>query len=325
ELFKNAGEDEIMQKIAGFPEIHSAFKNHVAKFGSRFVNELKLETITPKQEPALLIRLVKPYVVQNIQPKDNHEHELVLRHAAEEKVFKKLGSNFAKKSLLKKILLETRKGVKNRENLRFERTRVFGVVRAIFLQIGQHFYSEHILDNPRDIFYLTKEEIFSFIDGTGVSSKLKEIVTLRKAEFAEYEKVSPSDRFETFGMVHHANSYQANSTVKSEHNGDVLKGLAACPGIVRAPVRLVRNPANAPNLEGCILVAERTDPGWAPLFPMAKGLLVERGSLLSHSAIVAREMGIPAIVAIGNLMNELIDGEEVEMNGATGEIRLFRE
>jgi pyruvate,water dikinase len=323
ELFKSAGEDEIIQKIAEFPDIQTAFKNHIDKFGSRFVNELKLETITPKQEPELLIRLVKPYVVQNIQPKDNREYELALRKSAEEKVFKKL--SFAKKPLFKKILSETRKGVKNRENLRFERTRVFGIVRAIFLQIGQHFYSEHILDNPRDIFYLTKEEIFSFIDGTGVSLKLKETVALRKSEFAEYEKASPADRFETFGMVHHANSYQANNSLKSEHSGDVLKGLAACPGIVRAPVRLVRNPADAPNLDGCILVAERTDPGWAPLFPMAKGLLVERGSLLSHSAIVAREMGIPAIVAIGNLMNELIDGEEVEMNGATGEIRLFRD
>ncbi|MES2766036.1 MAG: PEP-utilizing enzyme, partial [Bacteroidota bacterium] len=242
----------------------------------------------------------------------------------EEIIFKKLGANFAKKALFKKVLKETRKGVKNRENLRFERTRVFSVTREIFIAIGKHFFAEQLLDHPRDIFYLTKEEIFSFIDGTGVTLKLKETVAMRNAEFAEYEKASPSDRFETFGMVHHANSYQQVSNVKSKHSGDVLKGLAACPGIVRAPVRLVRNPADAPNLDGCILVAERTDPGWAPLFPMAKGLLVERGSLLSHSAIVAREMGIPAIVAIGNLMNELIDGEEVEMNGATGEIRLFR-
>ncbi|MES2765253.1 MAG: PEP/pyruvate-binding domain-containing protein, partial [Bacteroidota bacterium] len=78
ELFKSAGEDEIMRRITEFPEIHTAFKNHIDKFGSRFVNELKLETITPKQEPALLVRLVKPYVVQNIQPKGNHEHELAL-------------------------------------------------------------------------------------------------------------------------------------------------------------------------------------------------------------------------------------------------------
>jgi len=68
-------------------------------------------------------------------------------------------------------------------------------------------------------------------------------------------------------------------------------------------------------------VAERTDPGWVPLFAAAGGLLVERGSLLSHSAIVAREMGIPAIVAIPGLMDRLVDGELVEMDGGTGIVR----
>lgn len=97
--------------------------------------------------------------------------------------------------------------------------------------------------------------------------------------------------------------------------------MGCCPGVVRAPVALVRNPRNAPDLAGRILVAERTDPGWTLLFPAASGLLVERGSLLSHSAIVAREMGLPCIVAIPELLSALEDGEVVEMDGATGVVR----
>jgi pyruvate,water dikinase len=69
---------------------------------------------------------------------------------------------------------------------------------------------------------------------------------------------------------------------------------------------------------GDILVAERTDPGWIMLFPCAAGLLVERGSLLSHSAIVAREMGIPAIVSVDGVTRWLSDGDWVELNGSTG-------
>jgi pyruvate,water dikinase len=65
-------------------------------------------------------------------------------------------------------------------------------------------------------------------------------------------------------------------------------------------------------------VAERTDPGWIMLFPVCAGLLVERGSLLSHSAIVAREMGIPAIVSIPGVMGWARDGDWVEMDGASG-------
>jgi pyruvate,water dikinase len=69
---------------------------------------------------------------------------------------------------------------------------------------------------------------------------------------------------------------------------------------------------------GEILVAERTDPGWVMIFPAAAGLLVERGSLLSHSAIVARELGLPTIVSICGLTRWLADGDWVEMDGSSG-------
>jgi pyruvate,water dikinase len=91
--------------------------------------------------------------------------------------------------------------------------------------------------------------------------------------------------------------------------------------VVRAPVRVVRDPRAAGGLEGRILVAERTDPGWTLLFPAVRGLLVQRGSLLSHSAIVAREMGLPCVVGIAGLLDTLRDGETVEMDGTTGVVR----
>jgi pyruvate,water dikinase len=86
-------------------------------------------------------------------------------------------------------------------------------------------------------------------------------------------------------------------------------------------VRIVRDPRQAHELHGHILVAERTDPGWTVLFPAVAGLLVERGSLLSHSAIVAREMGIPCIVGVAGLLATLREEEEVEMDGTTGQVR----
>ena len=73
-------------------------------------------------------------------------------------------------------------------------------------------------------------------------------------------------------------------------------------------------------LTGRILVAERTDPGWTVLFPAVAGLLIQRGSLLSHSAIVAREMGIPCVVGVANLLATVRDGEEVEHTGEYLEI-----
>ena len=72
---------------------------------------------------------------------------------------------------------------------------------------------------------------------------------------------------------------------------------------------------------GEILVARQTDPGWVVLFTGAAGLIVERGSLLSHSAIVARELGIPAVVAVPGVTAWLADGDEVEVDGAHGIVR----
>jgi pyruvate,water dikinase len=92
---------------------------------------------------------------------------------------------------------------------------------------------------------------------------------------------------------------------------------------VRARACVVRDPESAADVAGRILVAERTDPGWAMLFPAAAGVLVQRGSLLSHSAIVARELGIPCIVSVSGLLDSVQDGQWLEMDGAAGTIRVM--
>jgi pyruvate,water dikinase len=83
---------------------------------------------------------------------------------------------------------------------------------------------------------------------------------------------------------------------------------------------------DAEGIAGEILVTERTDPGWVPLYPSCSGLLIERGSLLSHSAVVARELGLPTIVGIsGGLMKKLKTGDRVRVDGAKGEVRILQE
>jgi pyruvate,water dikinase len=69
------------------------------------------------------------------------------------------------------------------------------------------------------------------------------------------------------------------------------------------------------------LVAERTDPGWILLVPAAAAVVVERGSVLSHSAIVARELGLPAVVSLPGLTTWLQTGDRIVVDGATGVVR----
>ena len=88
-------------------------------------------------------------------------------------------------------------------------------------------------------------------------------------------------------------------------------------------VKVIMSPDDDMELNGEILVTYRTDPGWIPLYPSASGLLVERGGLLSHSAVVAREMGLPTIVSIQGLTKRLETGMNIRFNGETGLIEIL--
>ncbi len=227
------------------------------------------------------------------------------------------------------VLRNARNRVRDRENLRFERTRLFGRVRQIFVEIGKRFAADSVILFPQDIFYLEVDEVLGFIKGTSTCTALRSLVAVRRAEFDGYRKLEPpADRFETRGAVYVGNTFRAHGRAAApaaeDGNPAIMRGLPCCPGVVRARVRLILDPRDAEISPGSILAAERTDPGWVILFPAAAGLLVERGSLLSHSAIVAREMGIPAIVSIPGLIRRVADGDLVEMDGSTGVIRILK-
>src|SRR5205814_2017291 len=150
----------------------------------------------------------------------------------------------------------------------------------------------------------------------------KELVALRQTEFCEYRAAEPlPNRFTTHGIVNRGTPLPGSPPAAPSVEGHQRKGIGCCPGVVRGRVHKIADPRNALIRGGEILVAERTDPGWILLFPAAAGLLVERGSLLSHSAIVAREMGIPTIVSIDGLMGWLNNGDQVEFDGSTGIVR----
>ena len=184
-----------------------------------------------------------------------------------------------------------------------------------------------MLAEPRDVFWLEVDEALGVVEGTATSVNLRALVEARRSEFAQYEATdAPPDRFETRGMVHQGEQWAQGAKPASApvEGGEARAGTGCYPGVVRGMVRVVRDPRGAELRPGEILVAERTDPGWVMLFPAAAGLLVERGSLLSHSAIVARELGIPAVVSIAGLTQWLTTGDIVEMDGRAGTIRRLR-
>ena len=314
--------DEALRVLRSHLEFRAKYEDYLAHFGDRCLEELKLESETLHENPQVLLRSVGELARAPIAAKGTSGN-VDMAHDAEEQIRESLRGSPVRRALLLWVLRKARATVKQRENLRFERTRLFGRVRKIFREAGRRLHAMGILEAADDVFYLQVEEIRAYVDGNAATTNLKALVALRRAEFRHYrESDAPAARFETSGAVYHAQSYRAKVVEASgESDANERHGIGCCPGLVRGIVCVVRDPRNAQLPAGSILVADHTDPGWIMLFPSAKGLLVERGSLLSHSAIVARELGIPAVVSIPGLTSWLRDGDEVELDGAQGSVR----
>jgi pyruvate,water dikinase len=317
-----APQDEALRVLRGHPEFRAKYDEYLAQFGDRCLEELKLESETLHENPRVLMRSVgelarAPQVArQQAATGDSaRDAKLQMRIALRGRPLRTL--------IAMGVLRKASATVTQRENLRFERTRLFARVRRIFSESGKRLSAVGVLDGADDVFYLQVEEVRAYVNGNAVTADLRGLVALRRAEFERYRQSDPpAARFETVGAVYHAQSYRAKTTTAHE-GGDAneRRGIGCCPGIVRGVVCVIHDPRNARLPAGSVLVADHTDPGWIMLFPSASGLLVERGSLLSHSAIVARELGIPAVVSIPGLTEWLRNGDIVELDGARGTVR----
>lgn len=309
----------------------TALEEHLGRWGDRCIGELKLEEPSLQERPDFLFAMLRNYLRRDDVSADSLERgERERRRAAEEKARRGLRAPW-RRGVFFWVLAQARKHMKNRESMRFGRTRTFALLRRLVLRAGEILASHGRLDERDDVFHLTIDELLGFIDGTGVTGDLGAVARARRAEHRLHLAMpDPPDRFVTRGAVR---------LVPREARADAvtggLRGTPCSPGRVRAKVRVIDDPRaalaakdsahGAWRLDGEILVAARTDPGWVPLYPSASGLLVERGSPLSHSAIVARELGLPTIVNIPNLLATVKDGMVVEMDGATGTVVVVTE
>ncbi len=307
---------------------HALCLDYIEKYGDRTMGELKLESVTLRQDASFLFAVLKNYLGRpDLTPATLSANEARFRLQAEEEVFSRIQEQQGRRGLrrFQRDLQRLREAIRNRENMRLARTRLFGLYRDLFLEIGRQFAFDGLLDNPRDIFWISLDELYAWHDGRAVQTRLKPLVAARRAEYADYEKDDLPHHFWTWGLVYHHNQYAYPHTQALPSAEGGLQGIGCYPGVVENRVRLIFSPEDELSLDGQILCTVRTDPGWAPLFPTAGGILVERGSTLSHSAVVARELGIPAIVGIPGLTQALRNGERVRMNGTTGHIERLEE
>ena len=298
--------------VSRSPELAREYENYLSDFGDRCLEELKLESPTVRDNPESLLVSIGSMAMRG---------DVETPPRPPQAAFRRIANPF-KRIVFNHVLRHARERVRSRENLRFERTRLFGRVRAILRELGKRLYADGVLESADDVFYLELGEILAVWDATGTSARLGELSSLRKSEFSIYQSIeAPPDRFLTRGPVTRYSHFE-NARPPMDESAS-LTGTGACPGRVTGRVRVVLEPRGARIEHGEILVARQTDPGWVVLFPAASGLLVERGSLLSHSAIVSRELRLPCIVSLPGITRLLKTGDLVEMDGTSGTVRII--
>ena len=289
-------------------EIKTEIDSYLSKFGDRCTQELKLESIPLSDDPAQLYAAVSAQAARPLAARAHADPD-----------WSDLIANPLKREVAKAVTRWAKARVRDRENLRFERTRIFGRARRIFLAMGRELTALGKLSDPRDVFYLTVDEVLGAIEGSGLSQNLNALVLLRKSEEdASASRPDPDERLVIRGA---AITAPVSTSAPAAPTGDLQQATGCSAGSVRAKARVILDPRTESLTPGDILVARNTDPGWIAVFSNASAIVVERGSLLSHSAIVARELGIPCVVGLKGATEWINSGETLEVNGETGTVR----
>lgn len=210
-----------------------------------------------------------------------------------------------------------------REAARSEGVRVMGVVRSFALRAGE------LTGLGDDIFFLTIEEILDVLSGDESATAY---IPARRETHANYEALPPlpaliRGRFDPFKWAQDPNRrsdlYDAHAPVPAATT-DTVSGFAGAAGRVQGVVRRLNSPEEGEQLEeGEILVTTQTNVGWTLLFPRVAAIVTDVGAPLSHAAIVARELGIPAVVGCGNATMHLRTGDRVLVDGGRGFVEIL--
>jgi pyruvate,water dikinase len=304
-------------KKPNFSEFYHDWQSYLQRFGDRTLAELKLEVKSPRQFPEMLVQLVKSQLDSPLTVENFRERQVQIHSNASRLVAQNLSWWQPKSWWFHWVLGMSRYGLANRENMRFCRTRVYSASKDIFRSMGECMTAENHLSDSEDVFYLTMDEIkqYTLVEKTS----FLELVASRKLEYANYKDLILPDRI-IYSKKDKPDftQYLNDLTREGIDRSQVLTGVAVSKGIAEGEALVITEPVLNADVKGKILVSKMTDPGWVFLMSQAIALVTEKGSLLSHTAIVGRELGIPVVVAVQDATQRIKTGERIRVNGSTG-------
>lgn len=286
------------------------FDRYIHLFGDRNLEELKIESPTFRTCPELLEERIEEY------SKDARRLESIRKS-----VNLSAAESFGNEDFLTRLIAKKcTAGISNREVSRLNRSRLFGMARKMFLSLGEIYARQGVIEGAQDVLYLTVDEIKNaVIDKTS----LKDAVKKRKEDYRLFNALPAYTRL-VFEKTEFDKHHFAVNSQRYYQNDDVLHGIPCSSGIVTGEALVVENVGDAVNVEDKILVTKMTDPGWVFLLVTAKGVISEKGSLLSHTAIISRELKKPAVVGVEGLLDTVRTGDTLELDAVSGTVKILK-
>ena len=315
--------DEIMTYYDAekYKKLFDSIKNYISKYGDRTLEELKLETPTLRHDPKRFIKLLKNQLHTSSGLSDFINTQNEISKKAVQQYTNKLKWYNPRRYIFKKVHSLAAYGLRNRENMRFCRTRAYGLVKDIFLEIGDMMVAAGVINNKRDIFYLTIHDLEDFCMNDNRESKVDDIEKTKQI-YKDYERENLPDR-----IIYTGDKIEEIFRPDTTGNKTFLQnfeGIAVSKGKVEGEAIVIKKASFDISVANRIMISKITDPGWVFLMAQSSGIISEKGSLLSHTAIVGRELGIPVVVGIANATNIFHTGDLIALDGDNGKVSLIK-
>jgi pyruvate,water dikinase len=316
--------DEIMRLFAApadgsvWDEFRARLAAHLAEFGHALYN-LDFARPLPVDEPAPLVDALKAYLAGTGGDPYQRQREADERREKTSAALTKRLDPLRRKWFLKMFKWAVETGP-----LREDSIADLGLchpqIRRLLGELGRRLVKGNVIASAQDVYWLEAKELDTLAVKMDKGETLEDHsgrVTDRKTEWESNRRVVPPSTIPK-------NTWMSRMMPKHDMQGDTIKGVGSSAGKVTAKACVMLGPEDFNKMRpGDVIVAVTTTPAWTPLFTMASAIVTDIGGPLSHSSIVAREYGIPAVLATGVATRRIQNGQIITVDGGAGTVSLI--
>jgi len=321
-LLQNADDEDFLERLVeveGGRQALDAIRDWLHKYGMRCAGEIDITRPRWSERPSTLV----PLLLGNIR---NFEHgagkrrfEQGRREASmkEQEVLQRLRAQpdgEVKAEETKRMIDRVRTFAGYREYPKYGMVSRYFVYKRALMEEARRLVDAHVLREREDIFYLAFQELHEVVRTQHADDQL---IRTRRDAFRWHQTLKPPRVLTSEGEVLNG-SYR-----RDDLPAGALAGLPVSAGVVEGRARVIVDMAEADLEPDDILVTVYTDPSWTPLFVAIKGLVTEVGGLMTHGAVIAREYGLPAVVAVEHATRRIKDGQRIRVHGTEGYVELL--